>query len=199
MPGEGRVLVAIASLWVVASCAAQTGGAPIVASGSAAAEPAEVVALPPESLNPDEDIVNIQARAELAIGMTMEIRVAPRVVELVHIGMMQVRRSPRGEDVRVGTGAGGERPDGDWVIVEAFGRGELVSRTAVSDPLVEVVEEGADVRIEDRTVFASLPTPRRVDTLRIISTAAGQTEDIDIAMVMDQFCMAAPAERACQP
>ncbi len=90
------------------------------------------------------------------------------------------------------------RADGDWLIVEAYGKGALVSRTAVSDPALTAAEGAGLIRLKERTVYISLPTPRRVDTLEITATASGDTKRIDVTKVMDYFCASAPNERACQ-
>jgi hypothetical protein len=155
----------------------------------------------PQPVDPATDMVNIAARSELAIGMVMEIRVTPDGPELTRIGMMQVRKAPRGANVTAARTVGGRketRADGDWVIVEAYGKGTLVSRTAVSDPALTAAEGAGLIRLNERTVYASLPTPRRVDTLEITATAGGETKRIDVSSVMDYFCKSAPNERACQ-
>jgi hypothetical protein len=90
------------------------------------------------------------------------------------------------------------RVDGDWVTIEAYGKGTLVSRTAVSDPVFVVAEGAGLLSLKERTVYASLPTPRRVDTLEITATAGGDMKRIDVSKVMEHFCNAAPDERTCQ-
>jgi hypothetical protein len=146
-------------------------------------------------------MVNILARSKLAIGMVVEIRVTTEGPELTHIGMMQVRKSPRGANVTLPRTVGVRkeaRADGDWVIVEAYGKGVLISRTAVSDPVLMAAEGAGLIQLKERTVYASLPTPRKVDTLEITATAGGETKRIDVSSVMDYFCKSAPNERACQ-
>jgi hypothetical protein len=77
-------------------------------------------------------------------------------------------------------------------------KGALVSRTAVSDPALIAAEGVGLIQLNERTVYASLPTARKVDTLEITATAGGETRRIDVSTVMDQFCKSAPSERACQ-
>ena len=84
------------------------------------------------------------------------------------------------------------------MIVEAYRKGALVSRTAVSDPALIAAEGAGLLTLKERTVYASLPTPRRVDTLAITATAGGETKRIDVSKVMDHFCSSAPKERACE-
>lgn len=52
--------------------------------------------------------------------------------------------------------------------------------------------------MQERTVYASLPTPRRVDTLEITATAGGEPKRIDVSKIMDHFCSTALTERAYQ-
>jgi hypothetical protein len=84
------------------------------------------------------------------------------------------------------------------VIIEAYGNGRLVSRTAVSDPILIAAEGAGLIPLKERTIYASLPTPRRVDTLEITATAGGETKRIDVSKVMDHFCNSAPNDRSCQ-
>jgi hypothetical protein len=138
----------IAGLAFLSACAtgAEHGVKPTVLDASLASQPTSVSTTQPVAVDPAADIVNIAARSALAIGMVMEIHVTADGPELTHIGMMQVRKSPRGTHVTVPRTAGGRkesRADGDWVIVEAYRKGALVSRTAVSDPAL-IAAEGAD-------------------------------------------------------
>ena len=193
----------MASLALLSACSIGTdnGAKSAVIDASLASPPTSVSMSQPQSVDPATDIVNIVAQSGLTIGMVMEIHVTPDGPELTHIGMMQVRKSPRGRGVRVPRTISGRkevRPDGDWVIVEAYGQGALVSRTAVSDPTLIAAEGVGLIRLNERTVYASLPTARKVDTLEITATAGGDTKRIDVSAVMDHFCKSAPSERACQ-
>jgi hypothetical protein len=193
----------IAGLALLSACSigAEHGVEPTILDASTASQPTSVSTTTPTAVDPATDLVNIAARSELAIGMVMELRVTAEGPELMHIGMMQVRKSARGTDVAVPRTVGGRkepRGDGDWVIVEAYGKGVLVSRTAVSDPSLIAAEGAGLLTLKERTVYASLPTPRRVDTLEITATAGGETKRIDVSKVMDHFCNSAPKERACQ-
>lgn len=193
----------IASLALLSACStgAENGAKSTVLDASEASQPTSVSTTQPAAVDPARDLVNIAARSELAIGMVMEVRVTADGPELIHIGMMQVRKSPRGTDVTGPRTTGGRkepRADGDWVIIEAYGKGVLVSRTAVSDPVLIAAEGTGLLTLKERTVYASLPTPRRVDTLEITATAGGETKRIDVSKVMDHFCNSAPKERACQ-
>lgn len=193
----------IAGLALLSACStgAENGVTPTVLDASLASQPTSVSTTQPEAVDPATDIVNLTARSELAIGMVMEIHVTADGPELTHIGMMQVRRSARGTHVTVPRTVGGRkepRADGDWVIIEAYHKGVLVSRTAVSDPVLIAAEGAGLLTLKERTVYASLPTPRRVDTLEITATAGGETKRIDVSKVMDHFCNSAPKERMCQ-
>lgn len=193
----------IASLVLLSACSTgpANGVNPDMLDVTSASSPTRVSTSQPQPVDPATDIVNISARSELAIGMVMEIRVTPDGPELMRIGMMQVRKSPRGINITAARAVGGSkeaRAEGDWVIVEAYGEGTLISRTAVSDPVLNVVEGAGLIRFKERTIYASLPTPRRVDTLEITSTVAGETKRIDVSTVMDHFCTSAPNERACK-
>jgi hypothetical protein len=198
-----KVPALVASLAFLSACSTEAvkGLNLAVMDASSASPPSSVTTSPPQPVDPATDVVNLAARSELAIGMVMEIRVTPNGPELMSIGMMQVRKSPRGANVTVPRTINGRketRADGDWVIVEAYNKGALVSRTAVSDPALIAVEGTGLIRLRERTVYASLPTPRRVDTLEITDTAGGGTKRIDVSAVMDHFCNSAPNERACQ-
>ena len=193
----------LAGLALLAACStgAEKGVKPTVLDASLASQPTSVSTTQPVAVEPATDVVNIAARSALAIGMVLEIHVTADGPELTHIGMMQVRKSPRGTHVTVPRSTGGRkesRADGDWVIVEAYGKGALVSRTAVSDPALIAAEGAGLLTPKERTVYASLPTPRRVDTLAITATAGGETKRIDVSKVMDHFCSSAPKERACE-
>lgn len=190
----------------VAQGPADTGGvmdsgvldAPLDPSTTAA--PISVTDTPPEPVNPALDPVNVEARAEVALGLVMEIRVNSKELELQRISLMQVRAVARGDDVTVTRREGRivPRADGDWVVVEALeSDGDLISRTAVSDSTVSVVEEGGLLPVEERLLYASLPTPRRVGTLSITSTANGVSRTIDIAPVFEQYCADTPSARLC--
>ena len=193
----------IAGLALLSACStgAENGVKPTVLDASTASQPTSVSTTQPVAVDPATDVVNIASRSALTIGMVMEIHVTADGPELTHIGMMQVRRSPRGTHVTAPRTAGGRkesRADGDWVIVEAYGKGTLVSRTAVPDPALIAAEGAGLLTLKERTVYASLPTPRRVDTLAITATAGGEPKRIDVSKVMDHFCSSAPKERACQ-
>lgn len=193
----------LAGLALLSACStgAENGVTPTVLDASLASQPTSVSTTQPEAVDPATDIVNLTARSELAIGMVMEIHVTADGPELTHIGMMQVRRSARGTHVTAPRTVGERkepRADGDWVIIEAYHKGVLVSRTAVSDPVLIAAEGAGLLTLKERTVYASLPTPRRVDTLEITATAGGETKRIDVSKVMDHFCSSAPKERACQ-
>ena len=152
-------------------------------------------------VDPASDVVNVAARAELAAGLVMELRVNSRQLLLEGIALMQVRAVPRGDDVTVTRREGRivPRADGDWLIVEAFASdGRLVSRTAVSDSPIDIVEEEGAVAVEERFIYASLPTPRRVATLALTSTVNGLTETVDITSVFDTYCADNPETRLCQ-
>lgn len=193
----------LAGLALLSACStgAENGVTPTVLDASLASQPTSVSTTQPEAVDPATDIVNLTARSELAIGMVMEIHVTADGPELTHIGMMQVRRSARGTHVTVPRTVGERkepRADGEWVIIEAYYKGVLVSRTAVSDPVLIAAEGAGLLTLKERTVYASLPTPRRVDTLEITATAGGETKRIDVSKVMEHFCSSAPKERACQ-
>ena len=193
----------IAGLALLSACStgAENGVTSTVLDASLASQPTSVSTTQPEAVDPATDIVNLTARSELAIGMVMEIHVTADGPELTHIGMMQVRRSARGTHVTAPRTVGERkepRADGDWVIIEAYHKGVLVSRTAVSDPVLIAAEGAGLLTLKERTVYASLPTPRRVDTLEITATAGGETKRIDVSKVMDHFCNSAPKERMCQ-
>lgn len=194
-------LIGILSLlWGCATGSDETV-APAMVDASSASQPMSVSTSRPQPVDASTDIVNVFARSELAIGMVMEIHITPDGPELVRIGMMQVRKVPRGTHVTAPRTVGGRkeaRADGDWVIIEAYGKGTLVSRAAVSDPVFVAAEGAGLLSLKERTVYASLPTPRRVDTLEITATAGGVIKRIDVSKVMDHFCSAAPDERACQ-
>jgi hypothetical protein len=195
-----RLLLGLALLSACSKRADRSVNSAIIDETSAS-KPASVSTSQLQAVDPATDIVNVTARSELAIGMVMEIHVTADGPELKHIGMMQVRKSPRGASVTAPRQAGGRkepRADGDWVIIEASGKGALVSRTAVSDPALIAAEGRGLVRLDERTVYASLPTPRKVDKLEITATAGGATKSIDVSTVMDQYCKAAPNDRACQ-
>jgi len=203
MQNSMKVPVLIASLALLSACSpgAANGVKPAVMDVTSASSPTSVLTTQPQPVDPATDLVNIAARSELAIGMVMEIRVTPEGPELTRIGMMQVRKSPRGANITAIRTVGGSkeaRADGDWVIVEAYGKGALVSHTAVSDPVLTAAEGTGLIRLKERTVYASLPTPRRVDTLEITATVHGETKRIDVSRVMDHFCTSAPNERICQ-
>ena len=194
-------LIAILALLSACSTGAENAVKPTILDASLASQPTSVSTTKPVAVDPATDIVNIASRSALAIGMVMEIHVTADGPELIHIGMMQVRKSARGTHVTVPRTAGGRkesRADGDWVIVEAYGKGVLISRTAVPDPVLIAAEGAGLITLKERTVYASLPTPRRVDTLEITATAGGETKRIDVSKVMDHFCSSAPKERACQ-
>lgn len=197
------LLTLVASLSILWSCstASDNGVMSMAIDGSSASLPTSTSTSDPQPVDPAADIINIVARAELAIGMVMEIRVTADGPELKQIGMMQVRKSPRGAKVMVPRTEHGRkeaRSDGDWVIIEAYGNGRLVSRTAVSDPILIAAEGAGLIPLKERTIYASLPTPRRVDTLEITATAGGETKRIDVSKVMDHFCNSAPNDRSCQ-
>ena len=203
MLGTMRSAALLASLAFLSACApgARNGVNPAMLNAASASPPTSVATEEPKLIDPATDIVNTTARSELAVGMVMEIHVTPDGPELIRIGMMQVRKMPRGTKVQPNRTVGGRpvpRTDGDWVIIEAYGKGTLVSRTAVSDPSLIAIEGGGLVRLKERTVYASLPTPRRVDTLEITATAGGEPKKIDVTKVMDQFCGSAPDARECR-
>lgn len=198
-----KLFALIASLYLICACStgSDTGVMPTIIDVSSASPPTSSSISDPQPVDSAADIVNIAVRSQLAIGMVMEIRVTADGPELKQIGMMQVRKSPRGAHVTVPRTVGGRkesRPDGDWVIIEAYGKGVLVSRTAVSDPILIAAEGTGLIPLKERTVYASLPTPRRVDTLEITATVGGQTKRIDVSKVMDHFCNSAPNERLCK-
>ena len=195
----------IASLALLSACSfgGSNGVKEAAIDVSSASLPTRVSTSEPQPVDLETDIVNITARSQLTLGMVMEIHVTSDGPELMRIGMMQVRRSPRGADSAFARTAGGrqeptENGDGDWVIVEAYGKGALVSRTAVSDPVLTVVEGAGLVRRKERTIYASLPTPRRVDTIELTTTFGGQKKRIDVSKVMDHFCATTPTDRVCR-
>ena len=196
-----NVLIAILSLlW---GCATGTDDriAPAIVDASSASQPMSVSTSRPEPVDPSTDIVNLFGQSELTIGMVMEIHITSDGPELLRIGMMQVRKAPRGAHMtapRTMSGTKETRANGDWVIIEAYGKGTLVSRTAVSDPVFVAAEGAGLLSLKERTIYASLPTPRRVDTLEITATAGGDMKRIDVSKVMEHFCNAAPNERTCQ-
>ena len=198
------ILAALSSLMLAAACARNTARRVSTAAldVTSASPPDAVTTTEPKQVDPARDVVNVEARGTLELGMVMEIHVTRAGAELAHIGMMQVRKSPRGADIRPAIRSPGEKPqrraDGDWVIVEAYGKGALVSRTAVSDPSLIAAEGGGLVSPTERDVYASLPAPKRIDTLQITETASGESQRIDISKVMDQFCTTTPTERACR-
>ena len=107
---------------------------------SSASQPMSVSTSRPQPVDASTDIVNVFARSELAIGMVMEIHITPDGPELVRIGMMQVRKVPRGTHVTAPRTVGGRkeaRADGDWVIDQGvWQRGRSSLGAAVSDPVV---------------------------------------------------------------
>ena len=188
----------IATLGMLSACSTDTTGFNLpVMDLTSASPPSSVKTSQPAPVDPATDVVNLAARSELTIGMVVEIRVTASGPELMSIGMMQVRKSPRGSTA-IESGRRDERAQGDWVIVQAFSKGALVSRTAVSDPALVAVEGTGLNQLKERTVYASVPMLRRVDTLEIIATAGGETKQIDVSKVVDYYCNSAPNERACQ-
>ena len=147
---------------------------------------------------PDRDIVNVAVRRELAPGMVVEIHVMPDQLALTHVGMMLVRREPRGQDVNLRTPRAGKDSAGDWIIVEALGQGQLISHTAIFDTGMDASEADGVIAIPDRLLMASLPTPRRVDTLVVTAMASGKSVRTDVKRVMDAYCAATPAATPCR-
>jgi hypothetical protein len=190
----------ITSLVLLSACSAETTGLNLpVMDLSSASPPSRITASQPEPVDPAADVVNLAARSELTIGMVMEIRITSGGPELMNIGIMQVRKSPRGATIGAGTQEArrDERAQGHWVTIEAYSKGALVSRTAVSDPELIAVEGTGLTQLKERTVYASVPMPRRVDTIEITATAGGEAKRIDVSKVVDHYCNSAPNERAC--
>lgn len=197
----GALVVVLAASLLVGCAGSMRARARL--AGFADADPvATSTAILPVPVDPDKDIVNVAAQRELTLGMAVEIHVMPQQLALTHVGMMLVRRQPRGQDVKVIAPRVNERPtersDGNWIIVEAMGQGQLVSRTAISDTGVDASEAAGVVAIPDRLFMAALPTPRRIDTLVITSTATGESVRTDVTRVMDEYCAATPAAAPCR-
>jgi hypothetical protein len=140
----------------------------------------------PRPVDPAADPVNRLVAAQTVSGLMVAIRIDGTKVTLERARPARIWR-PRGK---------GPVP-GDTVTVAALSGGTRIAEVTVPDRNVLVVEHAGLKRLDLRTVYAAVPTPRAIDAIEVRVRVGGVTERFDVRSAYDEICRLLPRDPVC--